>query len=917
MISKNISGEDNEKENSKNISIQDPIKALIENYKKHIETTHLKGELYKWKLINKYSGRPDTDAVDFTKEIKSIKFTNLIYAMGIAVINQLATAKPEELRALFKYLFDESKDLTERVKLFNTESLKLYRSVEEKLQHHQDERSIATYLTFHNPEKYTFYKSAFYKKYCQLLGIKEAKKNEKYAHYLTLIKQLIEDYIIPDKELIQKVKSLIPEYYDGINHNLLAQDILFQMLGTTEKVNYWIFQGSSKVYDVVSALKNQDLTNWSVNAHDAEIKPKDKVILWLTGQNKGCYALAEVTSNVYEGMDEEKELKYYSKPVKNEIAKRVKIKITTNLAATPITQEQINAIPELANLKTGNPGTNFSATQAEYAALLKLTKNRQPLEQDQPIMEDICTSQNTILYGPPGTGKTYSTIDKALEVIYGKGYLNGKSHKELHEAFNSLKEQGQIQFTTFHQSFSYEDFVEGIRPIPPGKGENVSDQLIYDVEPGIFKSICETAIGGQIKIGSISGSDLKKARYYKMSLGGLHKQELHEWCLENDYVALGWGGNNDYSKLKNNKDWNAFKKYFNDNHPDLVEKSRFNIQALYAFLGMKRGDIVLATLGNHIVDAIGVVDGDYEWSEDKTIEYSQFRKVKWLATNLKAKPDKFIRKKISQQSIYEFNKTDIKSEAFESLLGEGEQKPQNYVLIIDEINRGNVASIFGELITLLEPDKRLGAENELTVTLPYSRDSFGVPANLHVIGTMNTADRSVEALDTALRRRFSFIEMMPDYDVLDKILGQDFEVEGIVVREMLKTINKRLELLLDRDHQIGHAWFLSLRDASDSKEELEHIFRNKILPLMQEFFYADYGKIGLVLGKGFVEIVKEASGRDVFAAFEYENGVMDQQTAYRIRGTIGWDHVKTDFGPSKSLEGSAQGQLAQIEFNEQ
>ena len=240
--------------------------------------------MYKWELVHQYNGRPDTNATDFQQEIKSIKFGNLIYKMGMAVLQHIAYERPEELRALFKKLFDEDIDLTERVKLFNEGALTIYRELEDKLPHHQDERSIATYLTFHNSNKYTFYKNSFYKKYCNLLGIKAAKKNKKYVHYLELINDLIENYIIPDEELIEQIKSLIPEYYDGTNHNILAQDILYQMLDQEPELNYWIFQGNPNIYDFETALKENILTDWTVNAHKDKIKAGDKVILWITGR---------------------------------------------------------------------------------------------------------------------------------------------------------------------------------------------------------------------------------------------------------------------------------------------------------------------------------------------------------------------------------------------------------------------------------------------------------------------------------------------------------------------------------------------------------------------------------------------------------------------------------------------------------
>lgn len=188
---------------------------------------------------------------------------------------------------------------------------------------------------------------------------------------------------------------------------------------------------------------------------------------------------------------------------------------------------------------------------------------------------------------------------------------------------------------------------------------------------------------------------------------------------------------------------------------------------------------------------------------------------------------------------------------------------RHYAVFIDEINRGNVARIFGELITLLEDDKRLGADHEVIVQLPYSKKRFGVPPNLHVIGTMNTADRSIEALDTALRRRFEFQELPPQPELLD------FDIEGdIEPDKMLRAINHRLEKLYDRDHCIGHAYLFALRK-KPTLDGLKHVFRNKLIPLLQEYFYSDWGKIGLVLGKDFVR-KREASGKP-FAEFEHDD----------------------------------------------
>ena len=280
-------------------------------------------------------------------------------------------------------------------------------------------------------------------------------------------------------------------------------------------------------------------------------------------------------------------------------------------------------------------------------------------------------AKNSILYGPPGTGKTYYTAYYSVAICDGTtiAKLEEKPYGEVLERFNTLKKEGRIAFTTFHQSYGYEEFIEGIRPVMAGEEEKKS--IEYEIVPGVFKKFCDDA---------------------------------------------------------------------------------------------------------------SLVD------------------------------DKL------------------------------------YVFIIDEINRGNISKIFGELITLIEETKRKEEAEGLTAFLPYSKQAFGVPKNVYILGTMNTADRSIALMDTALRRRFNFIEMMPDCRTIEDVVIRQNGKE-VNIGNILDIINRRIEFLFDREHTIGHAFFTSLKnDNLNSIERIAAIFRNSIIPLLQEYFYDDYEKIRLVLG---------------------------------------------------------------------
>ncbi|MEA5001675.1 MAG: AAA family ATPase [Endomicrobiaceae bacterium] len=449
---------------------------------------------------------------------------------------------------------------------------------------------------------------------------------------------------------------------------------------------------------------------------------------------------------------------------------------------------------------------------------------------------------NQILYGPPGTGKTYNAVIKAIEIIDDKlirydDKCNVLNYKELKEKFDQYM-NNQIKFITFHQSYSYEDFVEGIKPV---LNNNDSARLEYEIKDGIFKEICLEAKAEYAKPDNNIKLDFDNLSFFKMSLGNTNKaedDEIYDFCIENNVIALGYGEDIDFSNLNNEEE---IKKICQEK--GVKDNKNFIVKFV---LAMKKGDVVFISNGNRNIRAIAQITGDYKYELNSDINYKQCREVKWLYKGEDIPVNKIINNNFTQMTLYRIKKNLLNKEYLENLIGKNNNSKMNinnkeikkYVLIIDEINRGNISKIFGELITLIEPDKRLNNNNSLEVVLPYSQKKFGIPQNLYILGTMNTSDRSIASVDIALRRRFQFIEMMP---MADKV--HDF---GVGFREIFEIMNKKICALLDREHQIGHSYFMT---EDDNEKILKHIWYDSILPLLNEYFYGDWDKLQAILGK--------------------------------------------------------------------
>ena len=475
-------------------------------------------------------------------------------------------------------------------------------------------------------------------------------------------------------------------------------------------------------------------------------------------------------------------------------------------------------------------------------------------------------AKNTILYGPPGTGKTYNTVMYAVAIIENKKLeeIKKENYTEVIDRYNKYKEDGLIEFTTFHQSYGYEEFIEGIKPVIHSDEEDETD-IQYEVVPGLFKKFCDIAGKPILRKEKCDIGINESPTIWKISLEGSGENSTRTECMKNEHIRIGY---DEYGREITNLFKGAAGRHILN----------------YFINDMSIGDIVMSCYDCNTVDAIGVVTGEYEW-HDEYPEYKRLRKVNWIVKGIKENIIKINNgSRLSNPTVYKLRMdlSDVMEiiEKYSKNTIEVEEKKKNHVFIIDEINRGNISKIFGELITLIEPTKRIGQTEGQKVRLPYSQKLFGVPNNVYLIGTMNTADRSIATIDTALRRRFNFKEMLPDEEVLDGIYVEDVSIKDIFIK-----MNKRITVLFDREHTLGHAYFLPLKDAP-TIETLANIFENSIIPLLQEYFYEDYEKIRLVLGdnqkdtedKQFITI-EENDYNDLFGDTDYE---FDEMRTYKI-----------------------------------
>ncbi len=599
--------------------------------------------------------------------------------------------------------------------------------------------------------------------------------------------------------------------------------------------NYWLFQIKSTDFQLVKALRVNELKVYPIKSQRVKIQKGDRIIIWKTGKNSGCYALATATSETGSWPYSKNGLTFF----KNNTATQpnVKFKIDLNLWDKPLREEALTNYKAFDRFRGTLPGINYKIAQNHFFLVEELAKNHlseyKLSKSFVPYHKSKDHPLNLILFGPPGTGKTYTAISLAVAIIENKSLnkISKIDRSKLRLRFNEYMNEGQIGFVTFHHAYTYEDFVEGVKP----HSENQS--VAFKIEEGIFKQLAFEAKRNMLEtlMSNIPKKEIKISfnQLYKAFLQYIKSDQFNSFVTFNKQrVYLHRIGRNGDFIVRKEKSYNT----------NTVSKSKLRV--VYESIPQ--------------IDQIRHVDADIKalvGSINTNIFYGVFKELKFFEKE-------YIKALANLQQQGEASDNTVESFELGALANQIKDQTKKYVLIIDEINRGDISKIFGELITLVEEDKREGNAEGLLVQLPYSKSHFCVPSNLYIIGTMNTAGQSLEMLDLALRRRFDFLEMEPDPGIIKKVNKTPF-IDEIDLVKLLNAINERIEILIGRDFRIGHTHFLNLQSLGDLKE----VFLYKIIPLLQEYFEGDLIRMGLVLGEDFVKKEK-LENENVFANFD-------------------------------------------------
>ncbi|MFB0924583.1 MAG: hypothetical protein QMB65_04775, partial [Vicingaceae bacterium] len=641
-----------------------PQERLVQAYKQYLREVGLDDELYKWVIGKRFKDNLDLDAADFSEMLKSLKPKNLLAQQAISFIS-LARKNPEEAREYYKLLFDESISIQDRFKKCSAKGKELIKKWHPTwTSAGQDERTFSVFLAFNDLKHHVPYKNSFYLKFCQLLGVNNKKSGNKYEHYVSLVDDFVDKCVINDEELLSlHNKDINPEIHiEDPRHHLLVQNMLYIVLDC-----YWAEEKEESSSKVISNYK-EEYVKWMNSTNTEESNKSSSYI-------RALDILSEkVEYNVFEKSNTSELKILYDDLILN--------------------QSDENGMYFHKDAPSYGKNKYFSAAIATYIEFHKEFEKIDPPPMNIPESASI-TPLNQILYGPPGTGKTYTVKAEAVRIVNPHFQIveTESGRKLLNEEYNRLVESGLISFTTFHQSMSYEDFVEGIKPQTTDDGT-----VEYVIEDGIFKRMAV------------------QAAFYK----GLRDN--------NEGIGKAAKLSSAYSNLKND-----IEESFSQNSPFIVNTK--SGQDLIVESVSDKGNLNISHKGKdktYIVSFNRLIKlhNEIENLEDVKNIDKRFREIiggsnssaYWSILN-KLRTDYLLHEDKINDGYYTY---EDMSEAVKNfpLNKYSKNSGARVILVIDEINRGNVSAIFGELITLLEPDKRAGEKEALEVTLPYSKDKF-------------------------------------------------------------------------------------------------------------------------------------------------------------------------------------------------
>lgn len=579
-------------------------------------------------------------------------------------------------------------------------------------------------------------------------------------------------------------------------------------------MNYWLFNYNDEVVNISEFLQKGHVLTVPIEKNKEKVKKGDKVIIWVTGSNTGCLGLGSVISEIIKDDNSERTF--------------VTLLINFNLRTTPISKKQLGSTVKVFNkFYKKLKDDNYPATENQYNLLLEVI-------QENGLAEDVSESMkgvgkpiyphNTILYGPTGTGKTYRTINYALAIIEQKPLevIAQESRRDLRARYEHYMETGYIHFVTFHENFKYQDFVESTRTNVLNGTEEIQDGIFKQVAIEAKRSIVESLLENipeeknQLDFNLLYSAFLGhlKSDTFKAFMTTLDKKIILHKIAQFGHISV--------------RPQNSFSVY---------TVSKHKIKKLYDHF---KDGLQTDNLQEEIRSVIGGANPMTVWAvftELKRFEVTYRETVQDDNSTLD----------VDDEKVQEFELNKMKDIAnFQS---------KRHVLILDEINRGDIAKTFGEILSILSSKKREGAPEAQAVILPFSKTYFSIPPNLYLIGTMNIKDSDLAKMDAGLRARFQFIRLHPRPEVLPTIIENDKEID---LGKMLFVINKRIHILLGEDHGVGHAYLMNVQNF----QHLKMIFFGKIVPLLIDYFDGDSEKIGLVLGKGF------------FHHYEPDKGVM-------------------------------------------